>query len=190
MTIYAALLRGINVGGKNKIKMADLRDLCVEIGLTHVQTYIQSGNIIFSSDLDKENVRQLLEDGIQQKFQLEVVVILRTYEELEQILVQCPFSSEEIEAAEQSSAAESLYVALLLQSPLPEAVNQLSVSYEDRTDKYVIQQDNVYLLFRDSVRNSKLANRITKLATPSTMRNWKTMTKLAQMARETKESFK
>ena len=186
MTIYAALLREIHVGGKNKMKMADLRDLCNEIGFTHVQTYMQSGNLIFLSDLDKDNVRQLLENAIQQKFQLKLVVILRTYEELEQIIEQCPFSSEEIEASMWDSTPESLYIALLLQSPLPERVNQLSISYEDRTDRYVVLQDTVYLLFKDS----ELANRLAKLAALSTMRNWKTMTKLVEMARETKESFK
>jgi len=77
-----AILRGINVGGKRKILMADLKALCKKLELEQIETYIQSGNLLFNSQLKNSELEDLLEDAIQEKFGFEVPVIVRDSEEL------------------------------------------------------------------------------------------------------------
>ncbi|MGC1239930.1 MAG: DUF1697 domain-containing protein, partial [Chryseosolibacter sp.] len=90
MTIYIALLRGINVGGKNKIKMEDLREALGAMGLSRVQTYIQSGNILFESDEDEATLCHRIEQEVEKVFGLSIKVIIRASEELKKIAATCP----------------------------------------------------------------------------------------------------
>ena len=176
MTIYIALLRGINVGGKNIIKMADLKGVFEEIGLHEVKTYIQSGNVLFKSYEEEEPLRNKIEQAIEKAFCLSVPVILRTATELEQLIKNCPFSEKKAPEAK----VESLYVSFLLQSPSQENIDRLKV-YKNETDDYLVSGRDVFLLFGNSIRNSKLANNLQKLDVPSTVRNWKTINKLATL---------
>lgn len=185
MAIYIALLRGINVGGKNKIKMADLKQSFEQIGLGRVQTYIQSGNVLFESDKAEEPLRNSIEHKIEEVFGFKVSVVLRTSVELEQIIESCPFSEEEILKAESMSNTESLYVALLTQNPSKDGTEQLN-TYRTENDDYRINGREVYLLFHNSIRNSKLATNLHKLNVPATVRNWKTTVKLAELSRAMK----
>jgi uncharacterized protein (DUF1697 family) len=182
MTIYIALLRGINVGGKNRIKMADLKQVFEAIGLCEVQTYIQSGNVLFKSNEKEEELRKKMEQAIEKTFGFPVSVILRTADELENIISNCPFSEEEVLEAEVSSEVESLYVSLMANAPQQEKLEVLK-AYSSENDKYMIKGREVFLLFKHSIRNSKLANNLQKLEVPATVRNWKTINKLALLAR-------
>src|SRR4051794_17331421 len=96
MTIYIALLRGINVGKNNRIKMADLKILLETLGLEKVKTYIQSGNVLFEASDDAARLSQLLEEEISKTFGFPVPVILRTAEEYGQIIRDCPYSMESL----------------------------------------------------------------------------------------------
>ncbi len=183
MNIYVALLKGINVGGKNIIKMAELKKVFETIGLYEVKTYIQSGNVLFKSNEDEDALRNKIEDEIEAVFGFYVEVVLRTREELEKIVSTCPFSDKEILEAESSSEAESLYVALLAQVPLKEKIELLD-EYSNESNKYRIVGRDIFLLFNDSIRNSKLANKLQKLDVAVTVRNWKTMNKLVALARD------
>ena len=107
MTIYIALLRGINEGGKNVIKMAELKKVFEAIGLCDVLTYIQSGNVLFKSNKDEEFLREKIEHEIEGVFGFSVTVVLRTLAELKQLVLNCPFSEEEVTEAKASSEAES-----------------------------------------------------------------------------------
>lgn len=185
MTIYIALLRGINVGGKNIIKMADLRRVFQTMGLSEVQTYIQSGNVLFKSNLEEEPLYLMIEQGIEAAFGFSVAVILRKAEDLERIIINCPFSSEAIKEAEVSSEGESLYVSLMLHAPNQEKIECLNV-YKTDSDEYKIDGREVFLLFRNSIRNSKLANNLPKLEATATVRNWKTINKLFVLAKSMK----
>jgi uncharacterized protein (DUF1697 family) len=182
MTVYIALLRGINVGGKNIIKMADLKRVFESIGLCEVKTYIQSGNVLFKSNESEEFLCNKIEHKIEAVFSIPVKVILRTSMELEQIISNCPFSKDEITEAETLSEVESLYVALLTHNPLKENIEYIDV-YRSESDKYHIVGRDIYLLFHHSIRNSKLANNLNKLNVPITVRNWKTLSKLAALAK-------
>lgn len=182
MTIYIALLRGINVGGHNKIKMADLRKMLEGMGLARVQTYIQSGNVLFESADSKETLQVQMEQGIQEAFGFPITVILRTSQEIEGIVRRCPFSEETIRAAEAASEFESLYVAMLPEAPTPDDVERLRLYVNDKETFEAIGEE-IYLLFKESVRNSKLAAQMAKFGVPMTMRNWKTMNKLVELSR-------
>lgn len=182
MTVYIALLRGINVGGKNIIKMADLKRVFESIGFCEVKTYIQSGNVLFKSNDVEESLCNKIEHEIEAVFGIAVKVILRTSTELEQIILNCPFSKDEVIEAEASSEVETLYAALMKHNPLKEKIERLDV-YRNESDKYQIIGREVYLLFHRSIRNSKLANNLYKLDVPITVRNWKTLSKLNELAK-------
>lgn len=181
MTSYVAFLRGINVGGHRKIKMADLRLALEASGLQQVQTYIQSGNVVFVSDLEATVLHQQIEQVIEETFGFAVQVVLRTASQLNTILRDCPFSEEMIAKAVASAVGECLYVAMLGETPTQEKIEQLR-GYQSEQEKFAICEQNIYLLFYQSVRNAKLARQIEKLGVTVTVRNWKTMNKLNTMA--------
>ncbi|MBS4216347.1 MULTISPECIES: DUF1697 domain-containing protein [Neobacillus] len=180
MTIYIALLRGINVGGHNIIKMADLKSLLEELGLKKVKTYIQSGNVLFESNEKPEKLTQLLEDEIAKKFGFPVPVVLRTAEGFERIIRTCPFPTESLKEE------ESIQVAFLAGQPSQEGVQQLG-SIQSNQDEFKIEGKDVYLYLRQSIRTSKLAQQLPKLGVPATVRNWKTVVKLDSLAKAFKE---
>ena len=184
MNIYIALLRGINVGGKNIIKMSELKRTFDLIGLCEVQTYIQSGNVIFKSDEEEAVLQSKIEHQIELAFGFPVKVVLRTLAELEEIILNCPFSKDEISEAESSSDKECLYVALL-STALPKEKTEFLIAYRSDSDNYRIIGRNVYLLFRNSISKSKLANNVQKLDVAVTVRNWKTLNRLVLLAKET-----
>ncbi|WP_127583455.1 DUF1697 domain-containing protein [Paenibacillus koleovorans] len=180
--IYIALLRGVNVGGNNKLKMADLKRSLESIGFKRVQTYIQSGNVLFESDeshLPKEDARSLearMEEHIRTEYGITTRVILRSADEWERIVTACPFDEEAI------AAAHSLHVTLLGGSPTERELELLR-SVEGLGDDYRLIGLELYVLYGKSVLDSKLSVVLQKFKTPSSARNWNTMQKLLEMAR-------
>lgn len=181
MTQYVVLLRGINVGGKNKIKMADLREALGNMGLAKVQTYIQSGNILCESDEDEATLRQKIEQMIETVFGLSITAIIRTVHELKRIVERCPFSEEQVIEAKASSGVESLYVTMLLDLPDAERVEKLK-TFDFKDDLYKVEDRDVFLLFYRSIRDSKLAVQVEKLGVPTTTRNWNTIHKIIALS--------
>lgn len=177
VTIYIALLRGINVGGHKLIKMADLRQQLEMRGLEKVQTYIQSGNVLFESEEGAEQLSQQIEEQIRNAFHFSVPVILRTSTELYRIIENCPFSVDKL------LEGESIHLSVLAELPSEEAINDL-LKFQCDVDEFQIKGKEIYLYFRQSIRNSKLAVHLQKLGVQSTLRNWKTINKLAAMAKE------
>lgn len=184
MTIYIALLRGINVGGKNKIKMAELKSLFQSLGCSRVQTYIQSGNVVFESSEEEVQLHNKIEQEIANVFSITLHVVIRTATELERVIENCPFSEDMLKEAKAATEAESFYVSFLSEPPAQERVNQLS-PLQNEENEFQIHGKDVYLLLREGIRNSKLANNLYKLNVPSTIRNWKTVNKLHAMAKAT-----
>jgi len=181
MMIYIALLRGVNVGGKNKIKMARLRHTLEAMGISRVQTYIQSGNILFESNGEEEPLQKQIEKIIEKEFGFVVSVVLRTATELEKIIWNCPFPEKDMYEAKTSAIGESLYVALMPESLSQKSIERLS-RYKIEQETYQIEGREIYLLFHHSIRNSKLGSNLQKLGIPVTIRNWKTLNKLATIA--------
>ncbi|MWV42342.1 DUF1697 domain-containing protein [Paenibacillus sp. HJL G12] len=178
MTVYAALLRGINVGGHNKIKMAELREILEAAGCKQVQTYIQSGNVVLTSDLDAPSLQRLIETEIQNAFGLNIPVVIRSSSDFEAIMRQCPYD----EAGLQEG--ESIHVSMLSGIPQEAGLHRLAAT-ERGDDEYQIIGSDVHLLFRKSIRDSKLAVNLAKLGIPGTVRNWNTMKKLSDMISKT-----
>ncbi len=181
MTIYIALLRGINVGGKNIIKMAELKHTFEAMGMSRIQTYIQSGNVLFESNEEEEPLRKRIEHELEAAFGFSATVVLRTAEEFKMVVANCPFSEEEVSEADASSEGESLYVSFLLEEPSREGIERLR-AFKNEGDEYRAEGREVFLLFRHSIRKSKLANNLHKLGVSSTVRNWKTINKLVALA--------
>lgn len=176
MTIYIAFLRGINVGGHNMIKMAELKQLFETMGFSNVKTYIQSGNVLFESGEKADHLVQRIEQEIKAVFGFSITVVLRTSTELEQIIKNCPFAPNTL------SEGESIHVSLLIAPPSQEGIEKLASSYND-IDEYQIVDQEVYQLFHQSIRNSKLSINLQKLGVAATARNWKTMNKLNEIAK-------
>lgn len=187
MTAYIALLRGINVGGKNKIKMVELRETLKGLNLVNVKTYIQSGNVVFKSNDKVNEIAKAMQRGIHYDFGVEIPVILRTADELNQIIKDFPFTEEEVIKVEAESGVSSLYVGMMRKESKKDVENSI-VPYKGIKDEYKVIGKNVFLLFSHSIRDSKLARKLNKLETPITIRNWKTINKLSQMAGELDEN--
>ncbi|HLO02611.1 MAG TPA: DUF1697 domain-containing protein [Symbiobacteriaceae bacterium] len=173
MTTYIALLRAINVSGKNIIKMADLKQMFERMGLARVQTYIQSGNVLFQSTEEAAPLRQRIEAEIQSVFGLTVTVILRTEAALAQVVARCPFAVD-----------EGLYVSFLAEAPAAAGIEKL-MEYPFETEECRVLGEEVYLLYRVRVSDSKVTNSLLekRLGVPSTARNWRTISKLLELAR-------
>jgi uncharacterized protein (DUF1697 family) len=181
MTVYTALLKGVNVGKSRRIKMEDLKGLFDSLGLLDTQTYIQSGNIVFLSDADEDVLREKIARGIETSFGLLPPVILRTAEELEGALNAFPFYDE----SAVSGGPEKRHIAFLQAAPSPEALARFDV-YQNKNEKYVVRGRDVFLLLLSGVRNSRLAGHLHVLDASATLRNFKTLSVLAKMARSIK----
>ncbi|WP_342043220.1 DUF1697 domain-containing protein [Bacillus sp. OTU2372] len=176
MTIYIGLLRGINVGGHHKIKMADLKNLLESLGLQKVKTYIQSGNVLFESVEEAEQLSKKIEEELNNTFGFPVPVVIRTAEELQQIIQDCPYSTDML------SEGESVQVAFLGGEPSREGINHM-YSYNNDLEECKIKGKEVYFYFRKSIRDSMLATQLPKLRVPATVRNWKTVLKLEDLSK-------
>lgn len=178
---YAAFFRGLNVGGKNRIKMADLRNLFSDCGYQNVATYIQSGNVIFETDEDPKQLTDKITRCFNDRFGFESPVVLRSAEAFTALLAQLPFSEEEIQqAAAQMPEVEHLYVFLADRDLDPAALKALVASYASE-DQLRAGKQEIYLLCAGSIRNSKLAGALAKLDTPLTSRNLRTLHKMQEL---------
>ncbi|MEK0315842.1 DUF1697 domain-containing protein [Cohnella sp. 56] len=176
MTVHIALLRGINVGGNNKIKMAELKAACEQLGFADVRTYIQSGNVLLRSDRPASEVKKLIEDKLHCDFGVKrAVVLIRSSEEMRDLLDACPYSAEEIAAASQ------LYVNLL-DTPLDAEQAARIADTEAAGERCVVRDKEVYLLLTPSILDSEFAKLFGKMKLPITARNWNTMSKLGELA--------
>lgn len=171
MTLYIALLRGINVGGHKVIKMADLKRVFESIGLKQVKTYIQSGNIVFESEEGINFLKDRIQSELKKEFDFDVPVMLRTHDEFINIIKQCPYEVHSL------LEGESVHIAFLANELSEEESSQLLTFKSELEDCY-IDEKVAYLFFKNSIRNSKLMNQFQKLHTPATVRNWRTVNKL------------
>lgn len=172
---FIALLRGINVSGQKKIKMAELRETLTQSGLENVQTYIQSGNIIFDSQItDITTLEHTIHEAITKDFGFKVPTLVVNGNDIEKILEANPFAEKEEE--------NRLYYVLLKQAP----EKDLAVQFEElvfENEDFHITEKCVYLMCKKGYGNAKLNNNLIerKLKVEATTRNQKTMQKLLEM---------
>jgi uncharacterized protein (DUF1697 family) len=174
---YVALLRGINVSGRRKVSMADLRTLFGDLGSEDVTTYVQSGNVVFRSRADSGELIDAIRTGIGRALGLDVTVLLRTKAELARIVAANPFVSEGREATK-------LHVTFLAGAPARERVRALEPK-RGGADEFRVVGREVYLHCPNGYGRTKLDNAYfeKQLDVAATTRNWKTVTKLAELAR-------
>jgi uncharacterized protein (DUF1697 family) len=173
---YVALLRGINLGARNKISMADLRELLAGLGAEDVTTYVQSGNVVFKTAMPARELAGAIETEIRRDLGLDVAVLLRTPAELAALVERNPFSESVTEAKE-------LHVTLLANRPQAARVAQLDPQ-RSQPDEFRVVGREVYLHCPNGYGRSKLTNAYfeKQLALVATTRNWNTVTKLAELA--------
>ncbi|WP_151735766.1 DUF1697 domain-containing protein ['Paenibacillus yunnanensis' Narsing Rao et al. 2020] len=180
MNTYIALLRGINVGGNKVIRMPELKALFESLELRQVRTYIQSGNVVFEcAETAAGPLARALEEKIAGTFGFGASVLIRSREELEAAAAANPYPL----AAKEDY--KRLYVSFLEQEPSADALERL-MPYAGGPDKLTVVGRELYTLYEASISKSPLFKvRLDQiLGTDMTTRNWNTVTKLAEMARE------
>ncbi len=175
MTRYILLLRGINVSGANIIKMADFRAFLSGLGFESVESYIQSGNAVFSSLISSDEVHELVLVAFPARFGFSPKMMLVSVEELAAVRGGNPFDETSIDPAR-------LHVGFLAQEPGREAVTALAAKTRT-SEEYQIKGRVFYLITPDGLGKSKFAASVEKtLKVPVTFRNWRTVNVLADMA--------
>jgi uncharacterized protein (DUF1697 family) len=178
MTGYVALLRGINVGGNNLIKMCDLRTCFEDMGFTRTQTYIQSGNVLFCTKAaNKSKLEKSIEKALCDRFGCASSVVLVSAEELKKIVAQAPpgFGKE---------PNRYRYDVVFVKQPLNSAEVLPQISAKPGVDTAHAGEHAIY--FRRLISKASQSH-LTKLVQRPvyksvTIRNWNTTTKLLEMA--------
>jgi uncharacterized protein (DUF1697 family) len=176
---YLALLRGVNVGGKNLLPMKDLVVMCSEAGCEDVRSYIQSGNIIFrASPRIAAGLSGRIATQIATRFGYRTPVVLRTAEQLGDVISSNPF-------LKAGAAEDALHVLFLADLPSPLSIDKLDPE-RSRPDTFFVRGQEIYLQLPNGAGRSKLTNAYfdSKLTTTSTGRNWRTVTKLFELMQE------
>src|SRR5262249_12577685 len=168
----------INVGGKNKLPMKDLAEMFAAAGCRDVRTYIQSGNIVFTATPRvAERLPALIAARIEEAFGYRTPVVMRTIEQLAEVVTYNPFVAAE-------APENSLHVLFLADPPSPDRVATLD---PDRSppDAFCVRGREVFLCLPNGMGRTKLTNAYfdSKLATTSTGRNWRTVTTLLKLLR-------
>lgn len=176
---YVGLLRAINVSGRNAVRMPELVGLLEEVGCRGVRTYLQSGNVVFSSAVRSAGrLEGVIEEGIEQRFGLEVVTLVRSAAEIAEVLAGNPYLGGGVDPA-------GLHVTFLKQAASEERVRALTVP--DTEDSGVVVGRQVYLNCPNGYGRTKLNNAFweRKLQVKATTRNWKTVNALVERAAAT-----
>lgn len=171
---YAALLRAVNLGPHNRVAMSDLRELIKGLGHRDVSTYVQSGNVVFTAEAsDRAALVTAIEGAIVERLGLDISVLLRDGSELRAVLAANPFARADL---------GRLYITFLAAGPEPAGVAALQAAPHE-PDELVSVGSEVYLHCPKGYGVSKLSNTLLekKLRVRATTRNWRTVTKLAEL---------
>lgn len=175
---YISILRGINVSGRNKIKMDALKTLYEALSMKDVQTYIQSGNVVFaSSGADEEALARSIRDAIEKEFGYAVAVLVRSASGWQSVAHNNPF------LGQPGVDPGKLHVTFLERAPDQRSADALSAVDAGPDEARVIGRE-VYLHCPNGYGRTKLSNALLerKLGTPATTRNWNTVNKLLALA--------
>ena len=168
---YVAFLRAINVGGNAILKMADLKKMFEAAGLENVQTYIQSGNVIFESEEGADSLAKQIERLLEKTARYKIEVFVRTIREVQSIAEKSPFGVKD---------GEMVYVTFLNTKPGKQS-QQALLNHKSDADDFAFKGREVYSLRRDrekSVFSNNFLEKILKM--PATSRNLTTITKIVE----------
>jgi uncharacterized protein (DUF1697 family) len=179
LSTYIALLRGINVGGHKIIKMEQLRKAFEGLGFENVATYVQSGNVVFRSPGKASVLSRNIEEMLLHRFKMSVPVIVRTAEEVGEVLRNNPF------VKESGIDVTRLHVTFLSLTPQKAAMKGLD-SIAAGLDRFYCRGQEIYLHCPNGFGGSKLSINVFEkvLAVGATTRNWNTVNKLYEMSRD------
>jgi uncharacterized protein (DUF1697 family) len=181
MPRYVALLRGINVGGRNMVAMADLRLVAASLGHTEVATYIQSGNVVFTSpDASVISLADALEQEITRRLDVQPAVVVLSRPGLAQVITDNPFPQE--------TNPKCLHAVFRRQEMTPEAIAAIGVAQQSARakgsrDEAIVVGRTLFLRTPDGLGRSELAIQLARSSgqPAGTARNWATVTRLMTM---------
>ena len=185
MDTFITLLRGINMAGHNTIKMTGIVDLFRQSGYTDAETFIQSGNIVFTSrNGNTDDVSSGIRKAILSKFNLDIAVITRTSDQMKRIISDNPFLEE--------PAFDPSKMAVLFLENKPSEEQILKVSGIDHLpDKFHVNGSEIYVYCPNGFGKTKLYTNFfeAKMKVTGTARNWKTVNTLLGMAEKKKRDL-
>ncbi len=175
MGVFIAMLRGVNVGGR-RIKMDALRKLCPALRLRDACTHLQSGNLVFRADGEGAAIARRLETAIEREFGFHSDVIVRTTEEIREVISRSPFGARGLEPSK-------ILVYFLAGEPSAEARTKIS-RMETSPEELHMHAREVFIYFPNGMARPKLSMAAVDraLQVPGTGRNWNTAVKLLEIA--------
>ncbi len=175
MPVYVALLRGINLGAKRRLAMADLRELLEGLGYDEVRTHLQSGNVVLRAPGSAAALQKNLEAALATHCGFDVDVVVRTKAQLDKVIAQDPF--------EDRANDNARYLVVFLEKAPPATWRRSIDAGDCQPDEAAVRGKEIYLWLPTGVQNSKLAREATgKGVGTATARNWNVVTRLAELA--------
>ena len=181
MPTYVILLRAVNVGGYGKVSMAEFRKMLMDLGFTRVETYIQSGNAVVDAKGTAAKVAQAVTAGFEKMMGASPGVVVRTHEQLEQLIRANPFAKE-------AADGTKVHVAFLAGPAAAEArgaLERIVQQYPKRRDRYHLAEEHIYFHLPDGAAETKFTGKTLDkaLGVMGTGRNWNTVVKLWEMSK-------
>lgn len=174
MSRYVVLLRGINVGGHNKLPMQAFRDLLETLGCTNVTSYIQSGNAVFDFDRSANGLDEKIAESIEAGFGFRPMVLVLSGEVFRELADSNPYKDEKVDA-------KFLHIGFLI-SPASAPDHERLQSLAANKERYTLTESAFYLFAPNGIGRSKLAASVDRcLGVETTGRNWRTVNKLLEM---------
>ncbi|MEO8465547.1 MAG: DUF1697 domain-containing protein [Gammaproteobacteria bacterium] len=179
MTVFISMLRAVNVGGTSRIKMELLRAAYEALGFRDVRSLLQSGNVLFRTSIkDSRQLARRIKQELERKFGLEIEVVIRTLPELASIVDRSPVLSPRADPAK---------LLVMFLAGVPDAQGQARlVKTHKGPEMLEVRGPEVYLYYPEGVGRSKLTTAVLErhLGAIGTSRNWNTLTKLVETARD------
>ena len=175
MIVLVSMLRGVNVGGCNRLKMAELVRVYASLGFKDIQAYLQSGNLVFSCDsADTAGVAKQIEKAIKNRFGLDTTVCIRTPDKLRRLVATNPFAGKD---------RTKLHVTFLQTKPAKVSRDILNAA-AGQGEAFSIKGQDVFLFLPNGSGRTKLSNNFLEkiLGVSATTRNWNTVTALLDLA--------
>jgi uncharacterized protein (DUF1697 family) len=174
--VIVALLRGINLGAKRRVAMADLRTLLQDAGFERVRTHLQSGNVVLAARDSPDDTARTMEALIAERFGFDVDVIVRTAAELADVVGNSPFADVATDGARH-------FVVFLPIEPDAAALQELA-GQDFEPDRFGARGREIYVWCPNGMRDSRLMRALAdpRLAPTGTVRNWNTVTRLLALA--------
>lgn len=176
MKTYIVLLRGVMPTGKNKVPMAQLREVLAKDGFGNVRTYIQSGNAVVDSDLSAKEIESRIRELIKKHIGADLAIVARTGKQLQKVLDENPFVK--------GYDISRIFFASFVEQPPQKKVNEL-LAQDFSPEKLAITKSAAYMFIPNTYGSDTLSNNYLekKLGVSATTRNFNTLTKLIEMSK-------